>query len=156
MEIQTTRFGTQEIEQETLLHFPEGLLGDSNNKDFKLFHKEGVEPDPIIFWLQSVDNPDIAYTIVNPSHLGFYFELALPDSDYQLLESQAPEDIMLMIVISGVEDGQMRVEKEGFTTINGNVTTPLILNLNSRKGIQRSIKTMDYDIFLNIPVMKEE
>ena len=40
MKIETSRFGSQEVEQETILHFPKGLLcSDSKLKDFKLFHK---------------------------------------------------------------------------------------------------------------------
>ena len=44
MKIETSRFGAQEVEQQTILHFPNGLLthnktaNHSQLKGFKLFH----------------------------------------------------------------------------------------------------------------------
>ena len=152
MKIETTRFGSQEIEQDSIIHFPHGLLNDPDIKDFKLFHKEDAEPDPVVFWLQSVEDPDKAYTIIDPSLVGFSYEVALPDEDYQLLDSSSTDEIAVMVIISGAEEGAENVQKEGFALISGNVTEPLFINLNSKKGMQRSIKNLDYDIFLSIPV----
>ncbi len=152
MKIETTRFGSQEIEQESIIHFPKGLLNDSEVKDFKLFHKQDAEPGPVVFWLQSVDNPDKAYTIIDPSLVGFSYEVALPDEDYSLLDSSSSDEIAVMVIITGAEEGTETVQKEGFALISGNVTQPLFINLNSKKGMQRSIKDLDYDIFLTIPV----
>lgn len=157
MKIETTRFGAQEIEQDTILHFPNGLHSGNkerktHSKDFKLFHKEESELGPVVFWLQSIDDPDNAYTIIDPALVGFYYDVSLPDEDYDLLDSQNPADIAMMVIITGTEDGEKKVQKEGFALINGNVTEPLFINLRSQKGLQRSIKDLDYDIFLNIPI----
>ncbi len=159
MKIETTRFGAQEIEQDTILHFPNGLHSgnkerNTHSKDFKLFHKKESELGPIVFWLQSIDDPDSAYTIIDPALVGFYYDVSLPDEDYDLLDSQSPEDIAIMVIITGTEDGENKFQKEGLNLINGNVTEPLFINLRSQKGLQRSVKDLDYDIFLNIPVLK--
>ncbi len=162
MKIETTRFGSQEVEQETLLHFPNGLLsGDSSSrataKDFKLFHKEesdsADEQAAVVFWLQAVDDPETAYEIIDPSLVNFYYDVALPDEDYELLESKNPEEIVMMLIIteSGADNNVMG--RKNLAVMNGNVTEPLFINLNSKRGLQRSIKDLDYDIFLNIPVI---
>ncbi len=96
MKVETTRFGSQEIEQNTILNFPNGLFSNnkeqnSQSKDFKLFHKVDSEFGPVVFWLQAIDDPDTAYTIIDPSLLGFYYDVSLPDEDYELLNSQSPE-----------------------------------------------------------------
>lgn len=152
MKIETARFGSQEIEQDTLLHFPNGLSGHSKSKDFKLFHKDESESDPIVFWLQSVDDPDNAYAIIDPSLVGFSYQVALPDEDYHLLDSKNADEIAMMVIITGTEESENTLH-EGLTLISGSVTEPLFININSQKGLQRSIKDLDYDIFLNIPVV---
>jgi len=149
MKIETTRFGSQEIEKDALLHFPNGLSGNSQAKDFKLFHKEESEADPIVFWLQSTEDPNIAYAIIDPSLVGFSYEVSLPDEDYSLLESSGADEIAMMVIIT---EGENTIQ-DGMSLISGSVTDPLFINLNSQKGLQRSIKNLDYDIFLNIPVV---
>lgn len=158
MKIETTRFGSQEVEQETLLHFPNGLLsGSSTAKDFKLFHKEesdsADEQAAIVFWLQAVDDPDTAYEIIDPSLVNFYYDIALPDENYELLESQSPDEIVMMLIITESKTNDSITGKKNLAVMNGNVTEPLFINLNSKRGLQRSIKDLDYDIFLNIPVI---
>ena len=160
MKIETTRFGSQEVEQDTILHFPNGLLsaskkGDTQLKSFKLFHKEDSDSSskPVVFWLQSVDQPDIAYSIFDPSLANFYYEVSLPDEDYELLDSQSSDEIVMMVIIKD-SNADSRVKKEGLTLLNANITEPLFINLRSLKGLQRSIKDLDYDIFLNVPIVE--
>ena len=162
MKIETTRFGSQEVEQDTILHFPNGLLlegkvGDTQLKDFKLFHKEDSESastdNPVVFWLQSVDEPNLAYSIFDPSLANFYYDVSLPDEDYDLLKSQSSDEIIMMVIIKD-SDANSSVKKEGLTLVNANITEPLFINLQSLRGLQRSIKDLDYDIFLNVPIVE--
>ena len=155
MKIETTRFGSQEAEQDSIIHFPNGLLSDTQSQDFKLFHKEDSESGPVVFWLQSTANPEIAYTIFDPSLANFYYEVSLPDEDYDVLDSQSSDEIAMMVIISSTEDEENKIKKEGLTLVNANITEPLFINLRSLKGLQRSIKDLDYDIFLNVPVVSQ-
>lgn len=160
MKIETTRFGSQEVEQEKIIHFPYGLLNDTRSQDFKLFHKEDSgKIGPIVFWLQSVSDPEVAYTIFDPSLANFYYEVLLPDEEYELLSSEdsshnETDEIIMMVIISNTEGDKDEVKKEGLVLVNANITEPLFINLNSLKGLQRSIKDLDYDIFMNVPVVK--
>ena len=164
MKIETTRFGSQEVELDSIIHFPNGLLSDPQPQDFKLFHKEDSESGPVVFWLQAINDPNIAYTIFDPALANFYYEVSLPDEDYDLLnpqdtdqqehDKQEPDDIVMMVVITSTEDNEQKVKKEGLTLINANITEPLFINLTSKRGLQRSIKDLDYDIFLNVPVVE--
>lgn len=155
MKIETTRFGSQEVEQDTILNFPNGLLNDTENNEFKLFHKDDSEKDAVVFWLQSVANQDIAYTIFDPSLANFYYEVTLPDEDYELLSTESPDEIVMMVIIKD-HKAESDVKTEGLTLVNANITEPLFINLRSLKGLQRSIKELDYDIFLNVPVVKKQ
>lgn len=155
MKIETTRFGSQEVEQDTILHFPNGLLSETHLQEFKLFHKEdnGSNENPVVFWLQSVEEPNIAYSIFDPSLANFYYNVSLPDEDYELLNSQSADEIIMMVIVKD-SDADSSVKKEGLTLVNANITEPLFINLRSLKGLQRSIKDLDYDIFLNVPIIE--
>ncbi|MCW8932508.1 MAG: flagellar assembly protein FliW [Gammaproteobacteria bacterium] len=158
MKIETTRFGSQEVEQDTILNFPNGLSNEAHLKNFKLFHKDedaSSDKAPVVFWLQSVEEPNIAYSIFDPSLANFYYNVSLPDEDYDLLKSQSAEDIAMMVIIKN-NDTDNSLKKEGLTLVNANITEPLFINLQSLKGLQRSIKDLDYDIFLNVPVVENK
>ncbi len=154
MKIETTRFGSQEVAEKTVIHFPYGLLNNTEPQDFKLFHKEDSSAGPVVFWLQSTTDPDTAYTIFDPSLANFYYEVSLPDEEYELLDSKSSDEIIMMVVVTNIEEDDNKVKKDGLVLVNANITEPLFINLNSLKGLQRSIKDLDYDIFMNVPVVE--
>ncbi len=64
MEIQTTRFGVMSIEDERLMTFPNGLLGFPSHTRFALIQ---TGSENYFFWLQSVDDPHLAFVVTDPS-----------------------------------------------------------------------------------------
>lgn len=59
--VNTTRFGPIVVQQ--VLHFKDGLLGFPDAKRFMM-----LEPgeDAVFFWLQSLDDPALAFVVTNP------------------------------------------------------------------------------------------
>ena len=64
MEIQTTRFGLLTVEDERIMSLPSGLLGFPNQNRFALI-QTGTEN--YFFWLQSVDDPNLAFVVTDPT-----------------------------------------------------------------------------------------
>ena len=64
MDIQTTRFGAMSVDDERIMTFPHGLLGFPNHNRFALI-QTGTEN--YFFWLQSVDEPSLAFVVTDPS-----------------------------------------------------------------------------------------
>ena len=64
MEVRTTRFGVVEIAEDRVITFPKGLLGFGQMKRYCL-----LEPgnDACFFWLQSLDDPTLAFVVTDPS-----------------------------------------------------------------------------------------
>ena len=58
MQVETTRFGSVEVDDSRLLQFPAGLLGFGRVHQFAL-----LQPDDrgVFFWLQSIESPDVAF-----------------------------------------------------------------------------------------------
>ena len=79
MKIDSPRFGALTVEAGKIIEFPEGLAGFETCRRFSLFHPEKTEPK--YFILQSLDNPELAFQLVDPAQLGFSYEIALTDAE---------------------------------------------------------------------------
>lgn len=131
MKIDIERFGLTEVQvdPETIFTFSDGLAGFEACKRFKLFHEEGK---PTVFWLQSLDDQNVMFPVVTPDRLDIEYEIELSDSDAALLELGSPDDATVVIIV-------YNDEAEG-GKIAANTRSPLILNLNNRKGMQKVLQ----------------
>ena len=122
MEVKTTRFGVVQIADERVIHFPKGLLGFSGQTRFCL-----LEPgdDACFFWLQSVDEPSLAFVITDPSL--FIPEYSVPIRPEQMIELKLNklEDAQVFVIVNKVDQ-----------TLTGNLQGPLIVNTTTRTGEQ--------------------
>ena len=122
MEVQTTRFGTVEVADDRMITFPKGLLGFQDRKRFCLLQPND---DACFFWLQSAEDPDLAFVITDPNL--FVPEYSVPVRTEQL------DDLGL----SGLEDAQVFVivNKVG-EKLTGNLQGPLVVNTITKVGEQ--------------------
>ncbi len=73
--VESTRFGSLEIEPETVIEFPTGLIGLGGSRYALLASDE----DAAFVWLHSVEDSDLALPVTNPWH--FYSDFAVEISD---------------------------------------------------------------------------
>lgn len=122
MHVRTTRFGNVEIADDRVITFPKGLLGFADSKRFCL-----LEPaeDSAFFWLQSVDDPTLAFVVTDPSL--FVPEYAVPIRAEQMtdLNISKLEDAQVFVIVNKVDQ-----------TLTGNLQGPLVINTLSRNGEQ--------------------
>jgi flagellar assembly factor FliW len=71
-----SRFGEIEYDPANTLHFPEGLIGFEGLRDFVVMPNEKEGP---LFWIQSVEDPQAAFILTNPSDF-FYDYKVIPDN----------------------------------------------------------------------------
>jgi flagellar assembly factor FliW len=62
LSVESTRFGTLEIEADTVIEFPTGLIGLGGSRYALL----AAEEDAAFVWLHSVEDPDLALPVTNP------------------------------------------------------------------------------------------
>lgn len=122
MQVRTTRFGTVEIADDRVITFPRGLLGFSEHKRFCL-----LEPaeDSAFFWLQSVEDPTLAFVVTDPSF--FVPEYSVPIRAEQMgeLGMSKLEDAQVFVIVNKVDQ-----------TLTGNLQGPLVINTLTRNGEQ--------------------
>lgn len=141
MKVQTYLFGEVEVDPERVITFPNGLAAFEDNKRFMLVH-EADQAEPASYTLQSLDDPHLAFQIVDPTAVGFHYELALNDAETALLGNPAPEDVAVMLILFKRE-GQ---EEAG---IGANIRSPLIINSRARLGLQKTIEKLRSNITIS-------
>lgn len=70
-----SRFGEIEYDPNNTLHFPEGLIGFEDLRKFIVMPNKKEGP---LFWIQSVEDPQVAFILTDPT--SFYFDYkVVPD-----------------------------------------------------------------------------
>ncbi len=136
MEI-NTRFGTQEVDPASIIQFPNGLAGFEELHTFKLFHEEGK---PTVFYLQSVDDPEIQFPVVNPDTYQVSYECVLSDDEAALLQLDDPGEIAVLVTLAqgGRKDGG----------IHANFMGPILLNTAKRIGLQKHLNQVSGSVVI--------
>lgn len=141
MEIQSKLLGNQSVDPDTILTFPRGLPGFEDQTRFKLFHQEGSE---IVFWLQSLDNDELTFSVSHPANFHINYNFVLTDDEEQLLQLQADDQPLILILLH--RDNE---QSEGSKpTIKGSIKSPLIINGKTRIGLQKVLVEIEQSITL--------
>jgi flagellar assembly factor FliW len=125
VKIKTSRFGELEIESGKIIFIPEGVLGFPAFKRFILL--ETMKEGPFA-WLQAVDNPDLAFIVMDPYMLDEDFEAPLYPKDLTDLKAGHRQDVTFLLIVS--------VNREGEPCVIANLQGPLAINHNSFIGKQ--------------------
>lgn len=141
MEIKSKFLGEQRVDPDTIIVFPKGIPGFEDQTRFKLFHQED---NPIIFWLQSVDDEDLTFSAANPVDFNINYSFILTDEEQTLLELSSPDELAVLILLHTDEND----EESGKPTIKGSIKSPILINVNSRKGIQKVLVQVEQIITL--------
>lgn len=139
MKVDTYLFGSIEVDPEKIITFPNGLVAFENSKRYTLIQEDAQGAS---FTLQSLDEPALAFQIVDPTTLGFHYELQLSDAESALLKSPADDDVVVMQVL-------FKQESNGKAEIAPNLRAPLVINMNARVGLQKVMETFRPNVTLS-------
>ena len=122
MEVRTTRFGVIEIAEDRVITFPKGLLGFPGQKQYCL-----LEPgdDACFFWLQSLDEPSLAFVVTDPSLFVQDYSVPIRDEQMKELGLSSLDDAQVFCIVNKLDD-----------QLTGNLQGPLVVNTLSRVGEQ--------------------
>ncbi len=130
MQIQTTRFGTVEIDETRILEFPEGLLGFEAYKRYALIQ---TNDDPVFFWLQSVDEPSLAFVVCDPRAFVPDYQVPIRASELEALGIADPAEAQVLVIVNKVGD-----------ELTGNLLGPLVVGARSLRGRQLVLSDRRY------------
>ncbi len=118
---ETSRFGKLEVAEDKVIKFPAGLLGFPNVKRYVLLDYE----DTPVKWLQAIDDPDVAFIVMEPTLLVQDYAIDLDVTMRQSLELETEEDLAVLAVVR-VEEGKVLANLKG----------PLLFNSRLKIGLQ--------------------
>lgn len=128
----TTRFGEIEVREDEVIEVPEGLLGFGNQRRYILL--EDPEQNPFL-WFQSLDDPALAFVLVDPALFFPSYRVAVPREEIANLKlTDVAEARILVVVVVAADPGR----------ITANLKGPLILNPRTRRAKQVVLMEEDY------------
>lgn len=119
--VPSARFGDLVVPADSLIHFPSGLIGFPKASGFVM-----VEHKAPFSWLHSVDDPNLAFVVVDGFEFGPSYEVKPPLGDREC-DFQEKDEYAILVIVTVRPDPRM-------TTAN--LKAPLFVNLKNRKGVQ--------------------
>ncbi len=133
MRLQTKYFGEIDCPEEDLLHFPEGLFGFEEEKEFFLLPFEDSEGTLLCF--QSAATPGLAFVAMNPFSLKPDYAPRLTTPELKAMGVERSEDLCfytLCVVRRPVADSTV------------NLRCPVVINDGTRRAMQVILEDKEY------------
>lgn len=111
--------------------FPNGIPGFENERRYRLSHSDTEAGR--VYWMESLDNPDITFTLVDPQLYGLNYVLELTDEEQRLLQADCPEQVVVLLMLWKPEEPQAN-QPGG---LNANIGGPILINVEQRLGMQK-------------------
>jgi flagellar assembly factor FliW len=122
--IQTERFGELTVPETDILHFPEGLLGFGDRKEFILVQEAAYAP---FLWLQSADDPHLSFVVVDPLTFVPDYKVEVKPAEVKSLELEDIDKARVLVIV---------VVRDDPDQITANLQGPLIINPEKGTGKQ--------------------
>jgi flagellar assembly factor FliW len=133
MKIKTTRFGEIEVDQGKVIHFPEGIIGFQEVKNYLLIGKK----ERMVMWLQAVDKPEIAFIVVNPFLFESTYDPKLSRQDLEFLKITDVVDINILSIVVVPKNPQ---------EMTANLLGPIVVNTKEKLGRQVILTEGNYSV----------
>jgi len=103
VQVKTMRFGEITVAADLIITVPKGLLGFESSRHYVIIET----PDSVPFkWLQSLDDPALAFVIVNPIVFFAEYRIDVDPRELSELNIADPASVMTYVIVS-VPDGDM-------------------------------------------------
>ena len=125
MKCTSTRFGSFEVRDESILTFPSGLLGFAEAQRYVMLDHDTEAP---FKWLQSVEEPSLAFVIMDPALFHPGYDIDVPADALAEIQCEGEEDLALVVILTIPSDDPGR--------ITANLRGPLLISHKTKLGKQ--------------------
>lgn len=134
MQINTKFIGSIEVDEKDIIYFEYGIPGFHELHKFALLP---MEENPALHYLQSIEDENICFVLVNPFTLLADYEIDISEDTVQELSIEAPEDVSLYSILTIPED---------IKEMTANLSAPIVINSANKKAVQEILNTDKYSI----------
>lgn len=138
MVIHTSRFGAVSLTSDDVISFPEGLLGFNELRRFVLLDDPS---DEIFAWLQSCEEPGIAFPLLEPELFATGYKIQLTKHDLEVLQMASQEGVRYFTIITIPQDP---------TQMTANLKAPIAINVDKR--VARQCVLQDNSLAIREPI----
>lgn len=122
MKYTSSRFGTLDLADTSVLTFPSGVLGFPESRRYVMLEHDTAAP---FKWLQSLDEPALAFVIIDPElFLGEDYRIEVPAEAMVEVQGRDTDDLSIAVILtipSGDPGG-----------VTANLRGPLLMNSRTR------------------------
>lgn len=149
MRVQTKWFGEIEVSDEKIITFEKGIIGFEDWKKYTLVYDAEKEEDVSIVWLQAADEPTLALPIMKPELVYETYDPIVEDEIINSLgENIKDAELMVFCALTVPQD---------LTKMTINLKAPIIINVDTMKGVQLIADNSDYQVRYPIyDILKKE
>lgn len=133
MKIETTRFGTMDIDDQAIISVPGGLIGFPDQERYILIRHQ---PESPFFWFQAIHRADLAFVIVDPLLFKSDYAVPLPQMVLTSLQAQHANELSIYVIVT-IPQGQPE-------TMTANLLGPLVINTRTRLARQLVLDEKHY------------
>lgn len=142
MKISTVRFGEIEIDEERVFNMVLPIIGFDELKKFVILD---LNKENFFKWLQSVEDPALAFPVVSVFNMNLDYSIDVPDNVIEALKIKNVESLLVLNIASIPQDDPQR------TTLN--LLAPIIFNLDEHIAGQVILSGSGYDV--SFPLFKK-
>ena len=130
MLIETSRFGSIEVDENRLIQFPKGILGFPDQTQYALIQ---TSEESGFYWLQAVDRPELAFVVCDPRLFVPDYVVPVKLEELAQIGLSDPSAAQVFAIINKVDN-----------MLTGNLQGPLIVNVDSRQARQLVLSDKRY------------
>lgn len=139
--IQTSRFGSIDIDDDKIITMTAPLLGFPAERHFILLPHS---PGSAFWWLQAIDRQELAFVVIQPAIIAPHYRPAIPAHIQEELQAQEVEALEILVILT--------IPKGCPEEMTANLLGPVILNPAQKLAKQILLDPSLYDPCW--PVMK--
>jgi flagellar assembly factor FliW len=133
VKIATKNFGDITVREDQVITFRPGLLGFAELHRYVLIEHGQESP---FLWLQCVDNPELAFVVIDPAFVLTDYQLGPVNGIRKDLEVEDLKDLRVLVILT-IPPGAPQ-------EMTANLMGPLLINLANRRGKQLIIENPQY------------
>lgn len=121
MKYTSSRFGTFEMTEESVLTFPSGLMGFPESRRYVILDHDTEAP---FKWLQSLDEPALAFVIIDPDLVLTNYRVEVSAEVMAEVQVQGEDDLSTAVILT--------IPSDNAAHITANLRGPLLMNPRTR------------------------
>jgi len=134
MLLKTRLFGEIKVNDEEVIHFTKPILGFDDCRQYLLMENESIFPT---FWLQSINDPNLAFPVVSPFSVDENYSINLQALDLEDIRLKSVDDALVLTLM---------VVPQTMSSIRTNLRAPIIYNPEKKVAKQLILYDEKYPI----------